>query len=631
MKKFVLIAFLFTCIIDTQAQGWQKTFGGSSVDESFSVTETSDGGYALVGYLNSGALEILKTNSLGDTLWTKEYGPPGYNPGYHIEQTSDGGFIVTGSTLPLFTSESNVYLIKTDSNGDSLWTKQYTFINSYRSVGNSVKQTSDGGYIICGEQTDSVSNYEDVILIKTNSFGDAIWTKKIGTMLLRESGRSVEQTTDGGYIISGWILGTASTFGRDGYFVKTDNLGNVVWTKIYGDNGGPDEYIAHEIRQTSDGGYAAAGEFYFTGSPMRVKTWLLKLDPIGDTLWTKKIAIGSNFNVGNSLQQTTDGGYVIAGRIGDTNGSPGTLDVLLIKTNSTGDTLWTKKYGQIGVDDWGYCAKQTTDGGYIIAGDAGEDMYLIKTDGNGNSTPLTYPVILAASSTTLLCSGTCNGAGIVIPSGGTPGYTYLWSSGETTNVVTTLCAGSYTVTVTDAVGTTATVIVNITEPTLVVLAPIFSVTICNGQSTTLTANANGGNGGYTYTWNGTFVGQNYTVSPTSTTTYTVTASDVNGCAAAPISVTVTVTICTGIQSQSSEIAVINIFPNPFTTQTTIDLNADYRNATIKIIDVLGKELKSINFSGKQVILEREELKAGMYFIQIISENKTIATNKIIIN
>lgn len=317
---------------------------------------------------------------------------------------------------------------------------------------------------------------------------------------------------------------------------------------------------------------------------------------------------------------------------------------------------------------------------------------------------------LAVSSFNASCAGNCDGGAIVIPSGGTPSYTYVWTSGCTTNSCMSLCAGSYTVTVTDAMGATATASVFITEPTSVVLAPISPVTICTGQSTTLTANASGGNGGYTYTWNGTFVGQNYTVSPTSTTTYTVNATDAAGCAAAPVIVTVnvspplsvvtggstticigsstiisatafggnggpyiytwapsgtgsassvsvsptttttytvtaadgcsltsaaTVTIsvspCTGIQSQNLENLTINVFPNPFTTQTTIDLNTNYKTATLKIIDVLGKELKSINFSGKQVIFEREELNNGIYFIQIISEDKTISTNKIIIN
>lgn len=241
-------------------------------------------------------------------------------------------------------------------------------------------------------------------------------------------------------------------------------------------------------------------------------------------------------------------------------------------------------------------------------------------------------VTLAVSSFNASCAGNCDGGAIVIPSGGTPSYTYVWTSGCTTNSCMALCAGSYTVTVTDAVGSTATASVFIMEPAPVILAPISPVTICIGQSTTLTANASGGNpGGYTYTWNVTFVGQNYTVSPAATTTYTVNATDPAGCAAAPVTVTVTVDPCTGIQSQTLKTTIINVFPNPFNTQTTIDLNAGYKNATLKIIDVLGKELKSINFNGKQIVLQREELNNGIYFIQIISENKIIATNKIIIN
>ena len=232
------------------------------------------------------------------------------------------------------------------------------------------------------------------------------------------------------------------------------------------------------------------------------------------------------------------------------------------------------------------------------------------------------------------CAGSCNGQTIVIPSGGTPGYTYSWSSGCTSSSCSGLCSGSYTVTVTDGVGATATSVVVVTGPTPVAIAPISSVTICMGQSTTLIANASGGNGSpYLYTWSpaGTGSTSSVTVSPSISTTYTVNASDGAGCAAAPVSVVVNVSPCLGILSLIETNSSIQIYPNPFTSETTIDLNTDYKNATLKIMDVLGKELKSINFSGKQAILEREELKPGMYFIQIISENKIIATNKIIIN
>src|SRR3990172_2495921 len=209
-----------------------------------------------------------------------------------------------------------------------------------------------------------------------NSFSQTTFQKTFGGTSY-DWGFSVQQTTDGGYIITG----TTPSFGAGGqdvYLIKTDAGGNSLWTKTFG---GITYDVGNSVRQTTDGGYIIAGTTYSFGVG-NYDVYLIKTDANGNTLWTKTFG-GTSSDEGYSAQQTTDGGYVIAG-LTDSFGA-GLYDVYLIKTNGSGDTLWTKTFGGIGID-YGLSAQQTTDGGYVIAGvtqsfGAGiDDVYLIKTD-----------------------------------------------------------------------------------------------------------------------------------------------------------------------------------------------------------------------------------------------------------
>ena len=301
----------------------------------------------------------------GDSLWGDQ--------GHSVQQTTDGGYIITGTNKSFGNGQFDVWLIKTDSQGDTLWTK--TFGDSKNQRGHSVQQTTDGGYIITGEFEYNPSwgiwDY-DVYLIKTDSQGDTLWTKTFGGSG-SERGYSVQQTTDGGYIIAGVV----ADFGiMNTYLIKTDSQGNSSWVKTYSNN----ESQGWSVQQTIDGGYIITGDF-IVGTSSSV--WLMKTDSQGNTLWTKTFGNGSGY----SVQQTTDGGYILTGST--TSFGNGEKDVYLIKTDSQGNTLWTKTFG--GIDkDAGNSVKQTTDGGYIITGiyednnGSNEDVYLIKIDSQGN-------------------------------------------------------------------------------------------------------------------------------------------------------------------------------------------------------------------------------------------------------
>ncbi|HDY86932.1 MAG TPA: T9SS type A sorting domain-containing protein [bacterium] len=380
MKKYALyfIAFLIFClfcifphIISAQIT-FEKTYGGSNQDYGSSVEQTTDGGYIIAGRTSSfdianGDVYLIKIDSIGDTIWTKTYGWIAADYGYSVQQTIDGGYIVAGET------GADFYLIKTNAIGDTLWTKAYGGLSG--EYGYSVQQTTDSGYIIAGFSNVAFNN--DVYLIKTTSLGDTVWTKLYGGNF-SDQGNSVKQTTDGGYI----IVGNTSSFGAgnaDVYLIKTNSVGDTIWTKTYG---GIFSDVGMSVQQTTDGGYIIVGYTLSFGAG-NADVYLIKTNLVGDTLWTKTYG-GIWDEWGYSVRQTTDSGYIIVGYT-DIFGDD---DVYLIKTNSVGDTLWTKTYDGTSTEV-GYSIQQTIDGGYIIVGETksfgagSDDVYLIKTDSLG--------------------------------------------------------------------------------------------------------------------------------------------------------------------------------------------------------------------------------------------------------
>jgi len=308
----------------------------------------------------------------GDTLWTRTYGGRSHDLGQSVQQTSDGGYIIAGSTESFGAGYEDVYLVKTDSSGDTLWTRSYG--GSYEDVGYSIRQTSDGGYIIAAYTQSFGAGSTDVYLLKTNSSGDTLWTRTYGGSDC-DGSSSVEQTSDGGYIIAGYTE-SFSAGGYDVYLLKTDSSGDTLWTRTYG--GSYDE-VGWAVQQTSDGGYITAGYTLSFGAG-GYDVYLLKTDPSGDTLWTRTYG-GRSHEWGRSVQQTSDAGYIIAGHT--LSFGAGSYDVYLLKTDPSGDTLWTRTYG--GSDsDGSLSVRQTSDGGYIIGGftesfGAGDrDVYLIR-------------------------------------------------------------------------------------------------------------------------------------------------------------------------------------------------------------------------------------------------------------
>ncbi len=370
----ILISLLFLTFKGNSQTNFQKTYAGIEYDNGNSVQQTLDGGYIVVGVESSfGAggrdIYMIKTDASGDTLWTRSFGGPGDDYGMSVKQTTDKGYIVVGYTNSFGQGFDDVYLIKTDSLGDVLWSKTYGGTDF--DFGSSVQQTSEGGYIVVGSTASFGSGNYDVYLIKINSTGDTLWTKTLGGSALDE-GISAQQTNDGGYIIAGTTL----SFGvgnYSAYLNKIDANGNVIWAKTYATSGSEE---VHQMQLTDDGGYIIAGGIFI--GPTITLSSIFKTNSNGDLLWAKNYSNGGS----NSVQETNDRGYIITG-------SEGGL-AFLIRTDSVGDTIWTKSFKGINAYAYGNFVQQTTDNGFIVTGSthifgANDPVYLIKTDSNGNS------------------------------------------------------------------------------------------------------------------------------------------------------------------------------------------------------------------------------------------------------
>ena len=191
------------CLIKTDGNGgeqWTQTYGGTGEDCGYSVQQTTDGGYIITGALNLDDIYLVKTDNQGDTLWTRTFGGTSEDIGYSVQQTTDGGFVISGYTWGGLNGMSDVYTIKTDSNGVEVWSNHYG--GTDQDYSKSIQQTTDGGYIICGETGSYGNGDADIYLIKLNPSGDTLWTKTFGGIDYDE-GNSVQQTNDGGYIITG--------------------------------------------------------------------------------------------------------------------------------------------------------------------------------------------------------------------------------------------------------------------------------------------------------------------------------------------------------------------------------------------------------------------------------------------
>lgn len=301
------------CLVKTDSDGevdWNRTYVWDAADVGYSVHPTRDGGFIITGCSTSfgtGSHDIyfLKVDGSGRVLWTRVYGSPALDMAFSVRQTSDGGYVAIGVTNRDQSRLNDILLLKTDESGDSVWSRTYG--GEKDDVARSVEQTADGGFIIGGTTESFGAGGLDLYLIRTDESGDTLWTRTFGGPE-DEMGTSVRQTSDGGFI----VVGTTASFGAgcdDVFMVRTDSGGNPLWTKTFG---GPGYETGLSIIQTADGGFIITGSLYpLPEGPNQV--YIVRTGPDGSCLWTRTYA-GAVVERGNAVTETADGAYVIAGR-----------------------------------------------------------------------------------------------------------------------------------------------------------------------------------------------------------------------------------------------------------------------------------------------------------------------------
>jgi hypothetical protein len=405
---FSLLSFNFSFSQIT----FEKTYGGPGADLGTSIDITSDGGYILCGYTHNSTNNtidayVLKLDATGDTMWTKIVSGSNDEVFGSITNKADSGYTAAGYTGSFGQGMSDMYLVRMDASRNVLWAKTYGgagLENTYH-----LFPTADGGYLLTGFTWSFGAGSSDLYAVKTDNSGNLQWTKTYGGTSFDYSQFALE-VSGGGYLLAG----TSYSFSPKPhiYLVRTDDLGDTLWTKSLATDS-IDEVEA--VYETSDGGFMMVGGTIGGGAGDE-DILVMKIDSSANVLWAKTYG-----NIGNDLgldiKPTSDGNSILTGWIGVAGSD--TLDLFLAKINSTGDTLWTKIYGGAGVDR-GYQVKQVPDGSYIVVGytdtlgTTSRDIYVIKTDANGDSkcNEVHYPVLTGSAAFTV------NNTTTVVSSGG---------------------------------------------------------------------------------------------------------------------------------------------------------------------------------------------------------------------
>jgi len=386
-KSFILgillVILLFSLSFTNAHAQWAYTYGGTEYDYATSIKLTSDGGYIATGFTESfGAgyrdFWLLKLYENGNVNWQKVYGGSGAEVPWDVNQTADGGYIVAGCTGSFGVGSDDLWIVKLDSEGHVVWEKSYGGPGSDCAA--SVRQTEDGGYIVAGGTSSFGAGSSDFWLLKLDGSGNVTWEKAYGGTGY-DYVTSLGQTSDKGYIMAGYT----SSFGVTNsgmWIIKVDENGVITWQKTYGGTGYD---YAESITQTQDGGYIVAGETTSFGAG-NYDLWIIKLDENGVITWQKTYG-GTGYDYASSIRQTQDGGYLVAGST--KSFGAGNDDLLLIKLDNTGAVAWEKTYGGSG-NDGIYFVNQVQDGTIIAAGGTdsfgagNRDFWLLKLDPTGS-------------------------------------------------------------------------------------------------------------------------------------------------------------------------------------------------------------------------------------------------------
>lgn len=342
---------------------WQKTYGGTNGAFAKSIIQTQDNGYIVAGYTasndgdvigNQGDVDywVLKLSNSGVMEWQKTLGGSSLEEAFGIIQTPDNGYIVAGHTSStdgdITTNQGfyDVWLVKLDVDGNVQWQKTYGGTDADYTY--SISNTKDGAFVIAGvtaSNTGDVSDNNggnDFWVVKMNIEGVIEWEKTFGGTS-NENAFKVIQTVDDGYIIGGSALSededlTQNQGFQDYWVVKINSVGEMQWQKSFGGNSSD---VIHSITKAQDGGYILAGKTSSTNGDITanqglIDIWLIKINDSGIIQWQKTYG-GSDYDEAFSIIQTADLGFIFAGYTSSNDGD-------IVESNGSTD-CWVVKFG----------------------------------------------------------------------------------------------------------------------------------------------------------------------------------------------------------------------------------------------------------------------------------------------
>jgi hypothetical protein len=399
----VRISLLFTCCffaaLSANAQLTFQLTAGGTVDGHYSrvAIQTQDGGYLIGGQtqlLDPGRNDmcLVKLDANGDTMWTKIYGDMlTWEEPNKIIELADSSLMICGTYYTNASTAQEIFLMHTDAAGAMLWCKSYG--GNSDDYAPDFIQTSDGGFLLTGQTSSYVMQVMDLYMIKTNSTGDTLWTSTIGGGNI-EYGCLVAEMPGGGYLVAGQIK-NGFTSPTDLLLVRLNTQGQVQWSSSFG--------ISYATNPAGlvvfpDGSCVIGGS---GNNPANNSTdyFLTKRDSLGEAVWSYYYG-GAGIHDCFSMERCSDGGYALCG-VTDNNTNTN-WDGMLMKTDSTGQLLWEHKYGG-GMYDYFDGLSQTADNGFILSGaKTGSNglraLYIVKTDAAGNSLCNTYTLPLTSYS-----------------------------------------------------------------------------------------------------------------------------------------------------------------------------------------------------------------------------------------
>lgn len=393
--KHISILLLFVasiCSAQPPDTVWTQTFGGNHRDFGFAVAESNDGGYVLCGRLQSYLpwedrdVYLVKLNDAGDSVWTKRYGSPDiWEEGWDIAATHDGGYIVAGF-IGLENVSTDIYLLKLDGLGNLEWERTYGGPDVEEA--NAVKQTPDGGYVVVGRTESYGAGLSDSYIIRTDEVGDTLWTKTYGGVF-HEVGRDVVVLADSGFAVAS--SNTSDGPGATAVELRQlDENGASIWDRRYG---GYNLDTPRCLIRCLPSGYLIGGTTLSFAPTTKTEAFMIRVSGEGDSLWMRTYGYRDSSEIFYSVAQLPDDGFILTGSTGSTSEGADLASIYLVRTDSLGDLEWSSIHG--GFDHQSAEAVLvTSDNGLLVCGWTGEwwgmndvDLYAMRFESILDFTP----------------------------------------------------------------------------------------------------------------------------------------------------------------------------------------------------------------------------------------------------